>query len=307
MTERGDWFYPRGSLALGVWETVVDDRIPGWKHSGLRVAELHEGETLELGGDAGIERILVPLAGSFAISHSTDGTTETIELLGRASVFDGASDVLYLGSASSASVTGSGRLAVAEARSGRVHPSRYIPRSAVPVELRGAGRSSRQVNNFGTPEVLAADRLIVCEVITPAENWSSYPPHKHDEAVPGRESRLEEIYYFESAVSRGLHAPEGAEPFGFMRTYSSAAGTIDLLAEVRTGDVALVPFGWHGPCVAAPGYDLYYLNVMVGPGPERAWLIRDDPAHAWIRQTWEGQELDSRLPYSKGEEHVEPA
>ncbi len=53
-----------------------------------------------------------------------------------------------------------------------------------------------------------------------------------------------------------------------------------MLAEVRTGDVVLVPHGWHGPAIAAPGADLYYLNVMAGPGAERAWLICDDPAHA---------------------------
>jgi hypothetical protein len=29
--------------------------------------------------------------------------------------------------------------------------------------------------------------------------------------------------------------------------------------------------------MAAPGYDLYYLNVMAGPDPERAWKICDDP------------------------------
>jgi 5-deoxy-glucuronate isomerase len=83
-----------------------------------------------------------------------------------------------------------------------------------------------------------------------------------------------------------------------MRTYSSAAGDIDIMAEVHTGDVALVPFGWHGPCVAAPGYDLYYLNVMAGPDPDRSWRISDDPAHGWIRDTWVGQEFDSRLPYT---------
>jgi 5-deoxy-glucuronate isomerase len=64
---------------------------------------------------------------------------------------------------------------------------------------------------------------------------------------------------------------------------------------VRTGDVVLVPYGWHGPSMAAPGYDLYYLNVMAGPG-ERAWRICDDPAHAWVRETWDGQPLDARLP-----------
>ena len=72
-----------------------------------------------------------------------------------------------------------------------------------PVELRGAGNCSRQVHNFGTPAALEADRFIVCEVITPAGNWSSYPPHKHDEDKDG-ETSLEEIYYFETRVRRRL-------------------------------------------------------------------------------------------------------
>jgi 5-deoxy-glucuronate isomerase len=42
---------------------------------------------------------------------------------------------------------------------------------------------------------------------------------------------------------------------------------------------------------------MYYLNVMAGPGPVRDWLISDDPHHGWIRQTWEGQDLDPRLPF----------
>ena len=39
-----------------------------------------------------------------------------------------------------------------------------------------------------------------------------------------------------------------------------------MCAEVGTGDVVLIPYGYHGPSMAAPGYDLYYLNVMGGPG-----------------------------------------
>ena len=70
--------------------------------------------------------------------------------------------------------------------------------------------------------------------------------------------------------------------------------TGDLLR--RSGDAILIPHGWHGPAMAAPGYDLYYLNVMAGPGAERAWLICDDPAHGWVRDTWEGEDVDPRLP-----------
>ena len=58
----------------------------------------------------------------------------------------------------------------------------------------------------------------------------------------------------------------------------------------------LIPHGWHGPSIAAPGYDLYYLNVMAGPAADREWLFCDDPAHAWIRGTWAGQDIDPRLP-----------
>jgi 5-deoxy-glucuronate isomerase len=303
MQRRNEWVFAKGELAKDGWQTVVDGSTPGWAHTGLRIAELAADDQHTLAA-AGVERILVPLAGSFSVTSTVDGVDATVELAGRASVFDGPSDVLYLSSAASAIVTGRGRIAVAEAPTDKVYPTVYIARGDVPVELRGAGRSSRQVHNFGTPAALAADKLIVCEVITPAENWSSYPPHKHDENLPGTESRLEEIYYFESAVSKGLSAPDAADPFGYLRTYSSDAGDIDVLAEVRTGDVGLVPFGWHGPCVAAPGYDLYYLNVMAGPDPERAWLISDDPAHGWIRQTWEGQDLDPRLPYGTESEGI---
>ena len=73
---------------------------------------------------------------------------------------------------------------------------------------------------------------------------------------------------------------------------------------MRTGDIALVPYGYHGPAAAAPDYDLYYLNVMAGPGPERAWLFSDDPAQAWIRSSWSELEPDPRLPYAAFPEEV---
>jgi 5-deoxy-glucuronate isomerase len=180
-------------------------------------------------------------------------------------------------------------VAVATARATRRLPARLAPVAAVPVELRGAGPASRLVRNFATPAALEADRLIAVEVITPGGNWSSWPPHKHDEARPG-ESVLEEIYYFEIAG-----APGGAPGLGYQRVYGTPERPIDVLVEVRDGDVVLIPHGWHGPAMAAPGYDLYYLNVMAGPGDERAWRISDDPEHAWVRATWPDQPVDPRV------------
>ena len=66
---------------------------------------------------------------------------------------------------------------------------------------------------------------------------------------------------------------------------------------MRTGDIALVPYGYHGPAAAAPEYDLYYLNVMAGP--ERVWLFSDDPGQTWIRSRWSQASVDPRLPYGR--------
>ena len=106
------------------------------------------------------------------------------------------------------------------------------------------------------------------------------------------ESELEEIYYFQVA---------GEDGFAYQRVYGTQERPIDVLAEVRSGDTVLIPHGWHGPSIAAPGYDLYYLNVMAGPGQDRAWLICDDPAHGWVRGTWESQATDPRLPFGAKE------
>ena len=187
-----------------------------------------------------------------------------------------------------------GRFAFPSALAARDIPVAYYPKSQVRVDLRGAGDCSRQVNNYSLAvEGVTTSHLLACEVITPDGNWSSYPAHKHEQDSED-ERELEEVYYFE--IEDG---PEGSKGFGLHRTYGSPGRPIDLCCEVHDGDVALVPHGYHGPCVAAPGYDMYYLNVMAGPNEDLVWLAPDDPAHHWIRATWENQEVDPRLPKNK--------
>jgi 5-deoxy-glucuronate isomerase len=228
-----------------------------------------------------------------------DGTTHDVVLAGRPSVFDGSTDVVYAGRGSTLRVTlegpDAGRVALCGApatKAAEPKAFRHLTAPEVPVELRGAGRASREVRNMGLPDVLDADSFLVCEVITPAGNWSSWPPHKHDEERPGEETELEEIYYVETRSTD----PRGTDPAGYLRVYGTRERPLDVVAEVRTGDVVLVPHGWHGPAIARPDADLYYLNVMAGPGPERAWRICDDPAHAWVRDTWADDDVDPRLP-----------
>ncbi len=256
----------------------------------MRVVELTPGGTIELDtGDS--EFFVLPLAGSCTVR--CDGIEMTLE--GRAGVFDRVSDFAYVPRDARLVVSSpaGGRFALPGATARRRLPPRYGPADEVPVEIRGAASATRQVNNFASPGSFEADRLIAVEVLTPGGNWSSYPPHKHDEDRPG-EAVLEEIYYFE--VSGGASSGV-AGPGGYQRVYTSRTGReIDVLAEVSTGDVVLVPYGYHGPSMAAPGYDLYYLNVLAGEGPVRTMAFCDDPAHAWIRDSWSHQEADPRLP-----------
>ncbi|CUR60847.1 5-deoxy-glucuronate isomerase [metagenome] len=298
------WVLPAGSTSRDGWESVIDDAPDDWQHTGLRVAVLDEGGSLSV--EAGSwEYVVVPLSGAARVLASTpDGGSEETSLTGRPSVFSGPTDVVFAPAGSALTVTATSptaRIAVCAARvDGESRQKfRHLAAAEIPVELRGAGIASREVRNFGIPGVLDADAIIACEVITPAGNWSSYPPHKHDQERPGVETELEEIYYFETQVegaAAGGLVPPGADPIGYQRVYGTADRPIDVFAEVRTGDVVLVPHGWHGPAMAAPGYDLYYLNVMAGPGPTRAWLICDDPSHGWVRDTWAEQPTDARLP-----------
>jgi 5-deoxy-glucuronate isomerase len=285
-----------GTTAGGGYALNVTPESAGWEFSGVRVLELGAGGVHGLAtGEE--ELVVLPLEGAAAVT--VDG--ERFELEGRESVFTAVSDCLYVPRDAHVQIAseGGGRFALPSARAARSLEPVHVAAHDVEVELRGAGQASRQINNFGGPDATFADRLIAVEVLTPAGNWSSYPPHKHDEDRPGVETALEEIYYFEVAAGAG-----GAPGFGFQRVYGSGPGReIDLCAEVRSGDVIVLPHGYHGPSMAAPGYDLYYLNVMAGPG-ERAWRFTDDPAHAWIRSTWDDQELDPRLPMTSARRHA---
>jgi 5-deoxy-glucuronate isomerase len=284
---KSEFYLPAGTAGGGAYEVEVTPESAGWGYSSLRIVQIAAGGTYQF-SSAGDEVVVVPLSGSVAVE--TEGA-EFCSLVGRENVFAGPTDVAYLAPDSTVELysEAGGRFALCGARTDERLPSRYLAAAAIPVELRGAGQSSRQVRNFATPDTMPASKIIACEVITPGGNWSSYPAHKHDE-VTETESELEEIYYFEIAAG-----PDGQPGFGFMRTSSSPGHEIDLLEEVHDRDLVLVPYGWHGPCVAAPGFDMYYLNVMAGPGVERAWKISDHPDHAWVRGTWVDQSADPRL------------
>ena len=118
-----------------------------------------------------------------------------------------------------------------------------------------------------------AERLLVVEVLTPAGSWSSYPPHKHDEDRPPDEVVLEEVYYY--------RAPRP-------RRSASSGSTRRRASSTRRGRCATATSCSSRTATtrsrAAPGYDFYYLNALAGDHHSMAYS--DDPALAWIRDTW---------------------
>jgi 5-deoxy-glucuronate isomerase len=267
-----------------------------WMYSSLIVLDMDAGASFEMATDES-EWIALPISGSFGVSA---GATD-FALEGRRSVFSRVSDFAYVGRDDNLHISSTlgGRIALCGALARRQLPARYGPAADVPVEVRGAGSSSRQVNNFASPGGFATDRIIAVEVLTPGGNWSSYPPHKHDEVRDG-EAVLEEIYYFE--IDGGATGSNPG-PGGYQRVYSSGVDRqIDVTTEVHSGSVVLIPYGYHGPTMAAPGYDLYFLNVLAGPGEERTMAFCDDPSHAWVRSSWTGQLIDPRVPMTSTEE-----
>ncbi len=289
---------PSGSSAGRAREVVVvTPRSAGWAYSGLVVIELgpDQGWESQTGPS---ELIVLPLAGSCTVE--CEG--ERFELRGRRDVFAAVSDFAYVPVESELRIhsTSGGRFALPSAHASRRLDPRYGSAAAVPVELRGAGQATRQLNNFCDPGSFETDKLVAVECITPAGNWSSWPPHKHDQRRAG-EAILEEIYYFEvaKAASSGEAVYRMGEGFAVHRLYT-ADKEIDLCEEVRQGDVILIPRGYHGPSMTAPGYHLYYLNVLAGPGEERTMAFCDDPEHHWIRESWKSEATDPRLPMAFG-------
>lgn len=284
------WFFPAGTLAHDAADVIVTPENAGWEYSGLHVYTLSSQAMVSV-TLAAEEGVLVPLSAE-NVAVSVNGTP--FILTGRRGVFAAVSDWIYIPVGSTITMAGdSGDIALCTARASEVFPVQYVPAADVPVEVRGSGQATRQVTNIATPTSFAgAHRINVCEVITPGGNLSSWPPHRHD-GIGDCPTANEEIYYFR--IGRG-DSPHG-DPTGqgLFHIYT-VDGAVDDTVMIHDGDVYNVPQGYHGPTVAPPEYPMYFLNVLAGPGGERTMAFCDDPEHHWIRETWNTQQQDPRLP-----------
>jgi len=264
--------------------TRVTPKEAGWELLHFEVRRLARGQSWEDHTQEG-EAAFVLLGGRCSI-RSNRGEWPNVGR--RPNVFSGMPYALYLPRQTEfrlKALTDGLEIAYAWVPTDRDYPARLITPQDSQIEIRGGRGATRQINSI-IPPGFPCHRLVCVEVYTPGGNWSSYPPHKHDvhrEDPQGNllEADLEEIYFYK------FDKPEG---FAFQRIYAHD-GTFDVALIARDNDLVLVPEGYH-PVSAAYGYTCYYLNFLAGSAQSLA--NSEDPAHRWVKSTWD--EKDPRLP-----------
>ena len=243
----------------------VTPQRAGWTYVGFEAYRLADGSRIARRLE-GREACIVILSGTCAVRCDRG----VWDLGGRATPFDGPPAAAYLppGTAFEITARGGAEVCIGTAPALDGPPARALPAAEARVEIRGSGAMERRIHHI-LMEDRPASALLVTEVVTPGGHWSSYPPHKHDENDPPRETQLEETYY---------HRLRGGKGFAMQRVYTEDR-SLDETVAVRDGDLVLVPRGYH-TVSAAPGYDLYYLNVMAGP--RREWKVSFDADHRWL-------------------------
>jgi 5-deoxy-glucuronate isomerase len=255
-----------------------------WEHLSFAARKMKRGDTWDFETQEN-ELALVVLGGVCQVTSNRGAWTDVGR---RPNVFAGMPYTLFLPADTRFTVEATSEeldIAYGWCVATAEHSPRLVKPAEVEIEIRGGANVTRQINKM-IPPGFPASRLVVVEVYTPSGNWSSYPPHKHDEHIVDAagnilEADLEEVYFYK------IDRPEG---FAYQRIYTPD-GKIDELVLARDSHLVLSPQGYH-PVVAAPGYNCYYLNMLAGSAQSLA--ATDDPEHTWVKETW--KDKDPRLP-----------
>ena len=120
-------------------------------------------------------------------------------------------------------------------------------------------------------------RLLVSELFTVGQGgWSGFPPHKHDTDRLPLETRHDETYNFRFRPNHG---------FGMQLVQREDEKVGDAYHLVN-GSTVVLDRGYH-PCVAAPGYEMYYFTILGGLS-QRPLVQFFQPTHAYQIETIPG-------------------
>ena len=144
-------------------------------------------------------------------------------------------------------------------------------------------KTHRKIKHIlGTKYKDRVGRLLVSELFTVgAGGWSGFPPHKHDTDRLPDETRHDETYNFRFRPDHGFGMQLVQREDG-QRGDSKVGDAYHLLDR----STVVIDKGYH-PCVAAPGYEMYYFTILGGLS-QRPLVQYFQPSHAYQIETIPG-------------------
>jgi 5-deoxy-glucuronate isomerase len=220
----------------------------------------------------GIEAVYVVLSGNCDIQI---GDKLFKDVGHRKDIWSGKADSVYAPSGSHVEIlANSDNLEIAVA--GGVCKEEFEPFRVTPDEVSMVDVGSKAMHSrrriyhvLGQNANGRAGNLLVSELYADEGCWCAYPPHKHDDERPPKETSFEEVYHFRFNPEQGF----GAQ-FAFDEETESQVFMI------RQGDTFCLDHGYH-PTVTAPCYMGYVFTILVGR-QQRSLVQHFKDEHAWV-------------------------
>jgi 5-deoxy-glucuronate isomerase len=251
---------------------IVDTEDGGVPLNYFNIVKLKAGESFTYQVD-GYETSIVPATGTIDIA--VEG--ESFARIGNrgVDVWDGEPEGVYVPTAAEAVFTCTSATAevfIAGAKFSETLKAFAVRAADIDVVQYGSDdtKTHRKIKHiFGAKYRDRMGRLLVSELFTVGQGgWSGFPPHKHDTDRLPLETRHDETYNFRFRPNKG---------FG-LQLLQREDGKVGEAYHIVDGSTIVLANGYH-PCVAAPGYEMYYFTILGGLS-QRPLVQFFQPAHA---------------------------
>ncbi|MGA0234206.1 MAG: 5-deoxy-glucuronate isomerase [Alphaproteobacteria bacterium] len=240
----------------------------------LQAGESHVSEV------SGYETCIVPATGTV---HVQVGEWQADDVGGRGEdVWDGEPNAVYVPVGAKAEITAvdACEIFIAGAKFDEVYEPFVVRAEHIDPVQYGSDdtKTHRKIKHLlGQNPPGKVGRLLISELYTVgAGGWSGFPPHKHDTDRLPDESHHDEVYNFRFRPGHG---------FG-MQLLQREDGAVGEAYHIVDGSTLQIDKGYH-PCVAAPGYEMYYFTILAGAS-QRSLVQFFQPTHAYQVETIPG-------------------
>ena len=241
----------------------------------LKAGERHTSQV------PGYETCIVPATGSIDVAVGSDWRADDIGGRGE-DVWDGEPNAVYVpvGAAAKLTARDDCEVFIAGAKFDEVYEPFAVRAADIDPVQYGSDdtKTHRKIKHLlGQNPPGKVGRLLVSELYTVgAGGWSGFPPHKHDTDRLPDESRHDEVYNFRFRPGHG---------FG-LQLLQGEDGKVGEAFHLVDGSTFQIDKGYH-PCVAAPGYEMYYFTILAGQS-QRSLVQYFQPTHAYQVETIPG-------------------